>query len=63
MFNYKILKGKNILVKILGSILYILNVSLLYILFLYKINYGVLHIYFVLFMILGYIGISVKKRK
>lgn len=62
-FNYRILRNKNIVVKVCGSILYILNATLLYILFLYKINYGMLHIYFILFMIFGYVLISVKKRK
>jgi len=61
--NYKILCDKNKFVNIIGSILYIINVSLIYISFLYKFNNGILHIYFVLFIILGYIFISVKKRK
>lgn len=62
-FNYTFLRKKGILVKVVGSGLYLLNVILLYILFLYKINSGMLHIYFILFMILGYAFISVKKRK
>lgn len=62
-FNYNILKDKNIVVKIFGNILYILNATLLYILFLYKMNYGILHIYFIFFIVLGYVLMSVKKRK
>lgn len=63
LFNIKLIKDKPLLIKIIISILYILNVTLLYILFLYKLNYGVLHIYFILLIIMGYIFGTVKKRK
>lgn len=62
-FNYKIIENKNILIKIIISILYVFNVSLVYVVFLYYINNGILHIYFILFIIIGYLGASVKKRK
>lgn len=61
--NYKMFKNMNYILKIIGSILYINNMALLYIIFLYYMNSGVMHIYFILFMILGYIVASVKKRK
>ena len=61
--NIKIIKNKNILIKLILSIIYVFNISMLYVLFLYKINYGVLHIYFVLLIILGYVMVCVKKRK
>lgn len=63
LFNIKLIKDKPLLIKIIISILYVLNVTLLYILFLYKLNYGVLHIYFILLIIMGYIFGTVKKRK
>jgi len=62
-FNYRIFQNKNIILKVIGSVLYINNVTLLYIYFLYKINYGILHIYFILLIVLGYFYSSVKKRK
>ncbi len=61
--NEKIFKKKSFIIKIVGFVFYINNMALLYILFLYKINYGILHIYFIMFMLLGYFLISVKKRK
>lgn len=61
--NTKIINNKNILFKFIISLLYIFNMSLLYVCFLYKINGGVLHIYFVLLIIIGYIFTCVKKRK
>ncbi len=61
--NTRLISNKNILIKILISILYLFNVSLLYVVLLYRINDGILHIYFVLFIIIGYIFMCVKKRK
>lgn len=63
VLNEKMIKNKNFISKIIISLLYIFNVSLLYVVFLYKINSGILHIYFILFIIIGHIFISVKKRK
>lgn len=63
MINCNLFRDKNILIKSIGSILYINNMALLYIVFLYYMNSGIMHIYFILFMVLGYIFISVKKRK
>ena len=62
-FNYKILKNKFIIFRIILYLLYILDLSILYIVILYKINKGILHIYFVIMIILGFIISSVKKRK
>lgn len=61
--NYKLIKDKNIISKIVISILYLFNVSLVYVCFLYKLNGGVLHVYNILFMLISYILLSVKKRK
>ena len=54
-FNYKLLRSKNILLKLFVSGLYIFDISLLYIVILYIVNDGILHIYFILLMIFGYI--------
>ncbi len=61
--NNRLMFKKNIFIQVIGNILYINNMALLYICFLYKINNGILHIYFVLFIIVGYLVMSVKKRK
>lgn len=61
--NNNIIKKKNILIKLIISFLYLFNVSLLYVCFLYKLNNGVLHIYNFLFMLTGYVLIAVKERK
>lgn len=61
--NYRLFKDKNILLRSIGGILYINNMALLYIGFLYNINFGIMHIYFILFIVLGYVFVSVKKRK
>ena len=61
--NNNIIKKKNILIKLIISFLYLFNVSLLYVSFLYKLNNGVLHIYNFLFMLTGYVLIAVKERK
>lgn len=63
MFNTTIIRNKNILIKLILSVFYIFNMSMLYVLFLYKINSGILHIYFVLLIIIGYVFMCVKKRK
>lgn len=62
-FNLKLIRNKMIISKFIIVLLYIFNMSLLYVVFLYKINDGMLHHYFVLFIILGYYFIDVKKRK
>lgn len=62
-FNVKIISDKNILFKILISGLYLFNMSLIYVCFLYWLNSGVLHIYNIFFMLTGYILIAVKRRK
>jgi len=61
-FNNKLIaKGKKGF-KIAATFLFIINISLLYLLLMYKINEGVIHLYFLLFVVLGYI-ISFPKIK
>lgn len=62
-FNLKIISNKNILIKLILNVLYIFNMSMLYVFFLYRINSGILHIYFVLLIIFGFVIACVKKRK
>ena len=59
----KLLMNKNIVSKIIIIGLYCNVIALIYILFLFKINGGLLHIYFILCFLVGYCIASVKKRK
>lgn len=63
IFNNKIFNGKNIIVRLIGCILYINVMSLIYVLVLYKLCYGELHYYFIFLMIVGYGIECVKKCK
>ncbi len=60
-FNIKVIKNKNIIIKSIINILFIFNISLGYVVILYYLNSGILHIYFILLMILGYGIMCVKK--
>lgn len=62
-FNLFVIEKKNILIKSILSVLYVFNISLLYVVILYKINNGILNIYFIIAIILGYFINFVKKCK
>ncbi len=61
LFNIKKFNNKNIIIKSLIYILYLFDISLLYVCILYKLNNGILHIYFILCILLGYGIVCVKK--
>lgn len=48
--------------KVIITFLFILNLSLLYLMLIYNINGGIIHIYFFIFILLGYL-ISFRKIK
>jgi hypothetical protein len=52
--NYKMIKNYSVIFRYLISLFYALDIALLYILMMYKINYGVIHIYFVMILFVGY---------
>lgn len=52
--NYKIIYNNNKFVKIIGTLLFVLFNSLLYFLILLKINNGIVHIYCILALIVGF---------
>lgn len=63
-FNYKIIYNENKIVQIFGTFLFIIASSLLYFYILLKINNGVVHIYCLLAILIGYIvvdKINIKK--
>ena len=53
--NNELIKLKKSIIKIIITFLFVLNMSLLYLLIIYKFNNGIMHIYFLVFIILGYI--------
>lgn len=53
--NYKIIYNEKKLIKIIGTFIFIIFNSLLYFLILMKINNGIVHIYLILVLSLGFI--------
>ena len=60
--NSSLIKKKKLYLKIIITFLFVVDVSLLYLIVIYKLNNGIMHVYFLIFIILGYI-ISYKKIK
>ncbi len=52
--NYKLLFNKNKIIKYLGTFFFVIDMSLIYFLCIYKINNGILHPYFLILFILGF---------
>ena len=63
ILNIMIINTKNILIKLIISFLYILLMSLIFVSFLYKVNGGILNSFIILFIVLGYVLLCVKKRQ
>lgn len=61
--NYKYLFSKNKIYKIFFTFIYILDATLLYFIIIKKINNGVVHLYFLLFIGLGFLVGLVKFTK
>ena len=62
-FCSKLLVSKNIFLKLVSIFFIVILFALLYLFVVYKINGGIIDIYFYLLIIFGYILVSVKKRK
>lgn len=54
-YNYRNLYNTSTPFKVTINIVFILDVVLLYIIIMYKINKGIFHLYFILMVILGFI--------
>lgn len=60
--NYSLLFNKNRKIKCFGNFILIIDVSLFYFLVIKRINNGILHLYFLLILVLGfYFGFSYTK--
>lgn len=62
-FNYGLLKDKKVTTKFIVTLVFIVDIVIIYIYLLYKINHGYFHIYFVLMLILGFSLMNVWGNK
>ena len=53
-FNYKIVYNEKVIIKVLGTFIFIIANALLYFYILLRINNGIVHIYCLLTLVLGY---------
>lgn len=63
VLNYKFISKYPIIFRYLITFIYVIDIALLYTLFMFKINYGVIHIYFVLILFLGFFIGSIYRKK
>ena len=54
-FNHYILLNKNTIFKLFINIVFVIDIVILYIYEMFKINKGIIHIYFVIVLIIGFI--------
>ncbi len=63
MFNEYLIRNYKPFFKYLVTFLFILNMVLLFIILIYKINYGIFHLYFIAMVVIGYVlGVCVIKK-
>ncbi len=55
LLNYKMIKKHSIFIKYTITFIYIIDIALLYVLLMYKINYGIIHVYFLLLLCCGFL--------
>lgn len=58
-FNKYIISNKNNIVKLLVTTVYVVDMVIIYIFIMYKINFGNIHPYFIISLILGF-ALSIK---
>ena len=63
LFNKTILNKKSNIPQIFITLIFIIDIVILYIYLMYKINNGKFHIYFIISMILGYMFMMFNKDK
>lgn len=54
LFNFKIINNLKRYIKHILTSIYVLDITIIYVIILYKINNGYFHIYFIFMVILGY---------
>ena len=63
LLNHKMIQNQPILFKYIITVLYVLVISLLYVLLMYKVNYGVIHVYFLAVLFLGFSSGFLYRKK
>ncbi len=62
LINYKIIERYNKIFQYLITFIYMLNIALIYICLLFKVNNGNIHLYFILMVLCGFVvGYKLKK--
>ncbi len=63
IFNFKMINNLKVIYKHIITFIYVLDMTIIYIIFLYHLNKGYFHIYFVLTVLLGFIfGYIINKK-
>jgi hypothetical protein len=63
IINYFFIKNETTIVRIMISILFIIDFTFIYLLSVYKINNGIIHIYYLFTFLIGlFIGYIIKKH-
>ncbi len=63
LFHYKMIRNIPIIFKYLFTFLFMSIISFLYVLLMYKVNYGVIHIYFMIVLFIGYFSSYIYVKK
>lgn len=63
LLNYKLFSSEDKIIKSIIYILFIFDNAIIYLIILYKINYGVFHIYYFIYFIIGFIFAYYIKNK
>lgn len=62
LLNYHVIRDETILVKLIILILFVLDATLVYLLVIYRINYGYFHIYYLITFTLGFASANYLKK-
>lgn len=62
-FNRFMLSNKNNFIKFLVTLVFIIDIVILYIYLMYRINFGMIHPYFASFVVIGFIFMSILFEK
>lgn len=63
LFNYNIIKNEPIIVKFLLTILFAVDFTIIYLVLIYKLNYGIFNYYYLISFLIGYyLGFYIKKH-
>lgn len=61
-WHFKISETYSISMKYLTTILFVINIVLLYVYLMYQLNDGIIHIYFLLFVLFGFVVFDILQK-